>query len=76
MQLIFYAHLFYADKENLNKDIELCIYPIKFPNKELIKLSVDKNTTIDYSIVENSTEHMSTLIEEILNQEIPFKQPE
>lgn len=76
LQLIFYAHLFYADKENLNKDIELCIYPIKFPNKELIKLSVDKNTTIDYSIVENSTEHMSTLIEEILNQEIPFKQPE
>lgn len=76
LQLIFYAHLFYADKENLNKDIELCIYPIKFPNKELIKLSVDKNTTIDYSIVENSTAPMSTLIEEILNQEIPFKQPE
>ncbi|WP_291091051.1 PD-(D/E)XK nuclease family protein [Empedobacter sp. UBA7494] len=76
LQLIFYAHLFYADKENLNKNIELCIYPIKFPNKELIKLSVDKNTTIDYSIVENSTAPMSTLIEEILNQEIPFKQPE
>ncbi|MDH2206889.1 MULTISPECIES: PD-(D/E)XK nuclease family protein [Empedobacter] len=76
LQLIFYAHLFYADKENLTKDIELCIYPIKFPNKELIKLSVDKNTTIDYSIVENSTAPMSTLIEEILNQEIPFKQPE
>lgn len=76
LQLIFYAHLFYADKENLTKDIELCIYPIKFPNKELIKLSVDKNTTIDYSIVKNSTASMSTLIEEILNQEIPFKQPE
>ncbi|MGV0977525.1 PD-(D/E)XK nuclease family protein [Empedobacter falsenii] len=76
LQLIFYAHLFYADKENLTKDIELCIYPIKFPNKELIKLSVDKNTTIDYSIVENSTAPMSTLIEEILNQEIPFKQLE
>lgn len=76
LQLIFYAHLFYADKENLNKNIELCIYPIKFPNKELIKLSVDKNTTIDYSIVENSTATMLTLIEEILNQEIPFKQPE
>ncbi|MFV0141367.1 MULTISPECIES: PD-(D/E)XK nuclease family protein [Empedobacter] len=76
LQLIFYAHLFYADKENLNKNIELCIYPIKFPNKELIKLSVDKNTTIDYSIVENSTAPMLTLIEEILNQEIPFKQPE
>ena len=76
LQLIFYAHLFYADKENLTKDIELCIYPIKFPNKDLIKLSVDKNTTIDYSIVENSTSPMSTLIEEILNQEIPFKQPE
>lgn len=76
LQLIFYAHLFYADKENLNKNIELCIYPIKFPNKDLIKLSVDKNTTIDYSIVENSTAPMSTLIEEILNQEIPFKQPE
>lgn len=76
LQLIFYAHLFYANKENLNKEIELCIYPIKFPNKELIKLSVDKNTTIDYSIVENSKEPMSALIEEILNQEIPFKQPE
>ena len=76
LQLIFYAHLFYADKENLTKDIELCIYPIKFPNKDLIKLSVDKNTTIDYSIVKNSTASMSTLIEEILNQEIPFKQPE
>lgn len=76
LQLIFYAHLFYADKKNLNKDIELCIYPIKFPNKDLIKLSVDKNTTIDYSIVENSNAPMSTLIEEILNQEIPFKQPE
>ncbi|QHC84775.1 hypothetical protein AS589_08260 [Empedobacter brevis] len=76
LQLIFYAHLFYADKKNLDKEIELCIYPIKFPNKELINLAVDKNTTIDYSIVENSTEPMSKLIEEILNQEIPFKQPE
>jgi ATP-dependent exoDNAse (exonuclease V) beta subunit len=76
LQLIFYAHLFYANEENLNKEIELCIYPIKFPNKELIKLSVDRNSTINYSIVKHSTEPMSKLIEEILNQEIPFKQPE
>lgn len=74
LQLIFYAHLFYGDAKYQNQPIELCIYPIKFPNKELIKLSVDKNTTIDYSIVENSTIPMALLIEEILNQEIPFKQ--
>lgn len=74
LQLIFYAHLFYGDIKYQNQPIELCIYPIKFPNKELIKLSVDKNTTIDYSIVENSTIPMALLIEEILNQEIPFKQ--
>ena len=76
LQLIFYAHLFYNNIENRNKDIELCIFPIKFPNKELIKLKVDKNTLIDFSIVEHSIEPMSALIEEILNQSIPFKQPE
>ncbi|MEG1200480.1 MAG: PD-(D/E)XK nuclease family protein, partial [Algoriella sp.] len=76
LQLIFYAHLFYGDSTYQNRPIELCIYPIKFPNKELIKLSVDKSTTIDYSIVEKSTPPMSLLIEEILNQEVPFKQPD
>ncbi len=76
LQLIFYAHLFYGDATYQNRPIELCIYPIKFPNKELIKLSVDKSTTIDYSIVEKSTPSMSLLIEEILNQEVPFKQPD
>lgn len=74
LQLIFYAHLFYADKANLNKDIELCIFPIKFPKKDLIRLKVDKSSVIDSSIVENSKEAMSTLIEEILNPDIPFKQ--
>lgn len=76
LQLIFYAHLFYANKENLDKEIELCIYPIKFPNKELIKLSVNGNKITDYSIVENSSQPMSKLIEEILDQKTPFKQPE
>ena len=74
LQLIFYAHLFYAEQKNQNKEIELCIYPIRFPKKELIKLKVDNQTLIDFSIVEISKEPMSKLIEEILNQEVPFRQ--
>ena len=76
LQLIFYAHLFYDNAANRNREIELCIFPIKFSNKELIKLKVDKSTTINFTIVENSTEPMGKLIEDILNQSIPFKQPE
>ncbi len=76
LQLIFYAHLFYADPANADKEIELCIYPIKFPNKELIKLKVDKETILNSKIVADSTEHLANLIEEILNPAIPFTQPE
>jgi len=76
LQLIFYAHLFYNEPTNQQEKVELCIYPIKFPKKEMHKLKFDKETVIDSSIVEISKEPMSVLIEEILNQKIPFKQPE
>lgn len=76
LQLIFYAHLFYADPNNAQKAIELCIYPIKYPNKDLIKLKVDKETVLDRQIVDDSKMHLANLIEEILNPTIPFSEPE
>lgn len=76
LQLSFYAHLFYANPANTNKEIELCIYPIKFPKKELFKLKLDKKTIIDHSIIDLTKDHLSTLIEEILNPSIPFEKKE
>lgn len=76
LQLAFYAHLFFSNPENLNKSIELCIYPIKFPKKELFKLKLDKSTTIDNSIIELTKEPLSLLIEDILNPNIPFQNSE
>ena len=76
LQLSFYAHLFYGNPANRNREIELCIYPIKFPKKELFKLKLDKSTIIDQSIIELTTDPLSTLIEEILNPNIPFQKKE
>ena len=76
LQLSFYAHLFYGNSAFSNREIELCIYPIKFPKKELFKLKLDKSTIIDQSIIELTKEPLSHLIEEILNPSIPFQKRE
>ena len=76
LQLSFYAHLFYANKENINKEIELCIYPIKFPKKDLFKLKLDKSTIINHSIIELTNDPLSALIEEILDVNTPFQNKE
>lgn len=73
LQLCFYAHLFYANPMNKNKTIELCIYPIKFPKKELFKLKLDKSTIIDESIIDLTNKPLSALIETILDPSIPFE---
>ena len=76
LQLTFYAHLFYSNPANLSKEIELCIYPIKYPKKELFKLKLDNSTIINPSIIELTKDHLSALIEEILNPAIPFERKE
>ena len=73
LQLAFYAHLFYGKAENIGKIIELCIYPIKFPKKDLFKLKLDKSTTINQEITGITRAPLSLLIEEILNPNIPFQ---
>jgi len=76
LQLSFYAHLFYGNPANISKEIELCIYPIKFPKKDLFKLKVDKSTIINQDIISLTKDPLSKLIEEILNPLIPFKNKE
>lgn len=76
LQLSFYAHLFYGKQENIGKNIELCIYPIKFPKKELFKLKLDKSTLINQFIIEITNDPMRKLIEEILNPNLPFENKE
>ena len=76
LQLSFYAHLFYGNPTNVTKEIELCIYPIKFPKKELLKLKLDKSTTINQDIITLTSDPLSRLIEEILNPMIPFTNQE
>lgn len=76
LQLSFYAHLFYENPSYSSREIELCIYPIKFPKKELLKLKWDKSTIIDQSIIELTHGPLSNLIEEILNPSIPFQKRE
>ena len=76
LQLSFYAHLFYANQANISKEIELCIYPIKFPKKDLYKLKLDKSTLINNSIINLTSDPLSHLIEEILNPSIPFQKLE
>jgi len=74
LQLIFYAHLYYHEYQNKNENIQLCIYPIKFPNKEMIKLELDGETTISYDLVENTKENLENMIREIINPTIPFQE--
>lgn len=70
MQLIFYAHLYFGNREGLN--VQFGIYPLKSPKKGLIPLKFDGETTFDIGFLQMTTLHLSGLIEEILNAEIPF----
>ena len=74
LQLIFYAHLFLRQEGNQNEKIQLCIYPIKFPKRDLFKLNIDNEDVIEYSTVENTQEFLENLIREILNSDLPFEE--
>lgn len=70
LQLFFYAYLYYGNFPN--EWVNFGIYPLKYPKKEVVILSSDKNIDFDQSILAETREYLSTLIEEILNPEIPF----
>lgn len=70
LQLIFYAQLYFGNREDLN--VQFGIYPLKSPKKGLIPLKLDGETIFDDQILIQTKEHLSNLIEEILNPEIPF----
>lgn len=70
LQLIFYAHLYFGNREDLN--VQFGIYPLKSPKKGLIALKLDGTAMFDAEILLLTQEHLSNLIEEILNPEIPF----
>lgn len=70
MQLIFYAHLYFGNHRDLN--VQFGIYPLKSPGKGLIPLKIDGEKIFDSEMLSLTREHLSHLIEEILNPEIPF----
>ncbi|SMC61089.1 PD-(D/E)XK nuclease family protein [Moheibacter sediminis] len=70
LQLIFYAHLYFGNRQDLN--VQFGIYPLKNPKKGLIPLKFDGETTFDSEILRFTNNPLSNLIEEILNPEISF----
>lgn len=70
LQLLLYAHLFFGNYAN--QYVQFGIYPLKYPKKGLIPLKIDKETEFGNEILGLSSEFLSSLIEEILNPEIPF----
>lgn len=70
LQLIFYAHLYFGNRPDLN--VQFGIYPLKNPKKGLMLLKLDGQTTFDSDILNLTRENLAGLIEEILNSEIPF----
>lgn len=70
LQLIFYAHLYFGNRKDSN--VQFGIYPLKNPKKGLIPLKLDGETIFDDQILIQTKEHLSNLIEEILNPEISF----
>lgn len=70
LQLIFYAHLYFGNRDDLN--VQFGIYPLKNPKKGLIPLKFDGETTFDAEILKYTNQPLSTLIEEILNPGISF----
>lgn len=72
MQLIFYAHLYFGNRSDIN--VEFGIYPLKNPRKGLVSLKLDNQSVFDSRIVDVTRDHLAGLIEEILNPEIPFSE--
>lgn len=70
LQLLLYAHLFFGNNENQN--VQFGIYPLKYPKKDLIPLRIDGEIEFGNDILELSAQPLCSLIEEILNPEIPF----
>jgi len=70
LQLFFYAQLFFGKFEN--QSVQFGIYPLKLPKKGVVPLTYDKENQLDNSILDLIYEPLSSLIEEILNPEIPF----
>jgi ATP-dependent helicase/nuclease subunit B len=71
LQLFFYAYLYYGKFPN--EGVNFGIYPLKYPKKEVVILSSDKNIDFYQSILTETREYLSALIEEILNPNIPFR---
>lgn len=70
LQLFFYAQLFFGKFEN--QWVQFGIYPLKLPKKGVVTLTFDKENKLDQSILDLIYAPLSSLIEEILNPDIPF----
>lgn len=73
LQLLFYAYLYFPHAMG-NETAQFGIYPLKFPKKDLLLLENEKQTDFSHEIIEQTREYLSSLIEEILNPEIPFEE--
>lgn len=69
-QLLIYAHLFFANYEN--QSVQFGIYPLKFPKKGVLILNFDGNSELTDEILNLTRSNLRSLIEEILDPEIPF----
>ncbi|WP_068595240.1 PD-(D/E)XK nuclease family protein [Vaginella massiliensis] len=74
LQLLFYAHLYLRQEEHEKQAIQLCIYPLKYPNLDLLKFAIDKVDKVDFGIIEQTQELLENLIREILHPAIPFEE--
>ncbi len=73
LQLIFYAHLYFGNRNDLN--VAFGIYPLKSPKKGVIPLKLDSQSTFDSEVLPLTHTYLANLIEDILNPEIPFTEP-
>lgn len=72
LQLIFYAYLYHA--KFANEKVVYGIYPLKYPKKEVIPMSIDNEILFDAGLIEVTKTDLSNLIEEILDATIPFQE--
>lgn len=72
LQLIFYAYLYHA--KFANENVLYGIYPLKYPKKEVIPMSIDNEILFDAGLIEATKTDLSNLIEEILDPTVPFQE--
>ncbi|MGI9527650.1 MAG: PD-(D/E)XK nuclease family protein [Weeksellaceae bacterium] len=74
IQLAIYAYM-YLNKQTHISEVTAGIFPLRYFSKDIQALSWDKNTLITTPALQNFMTEVGHLIDQILNQELPFIEP-